>query len=246
METIRVRNNPIHSTIIDEDIFFVDDYTNGNDSHCQAIHLKQYILNGKTIGGSGNGDIVDNDSIQTLKNKRLDNPKINSNIELVTTSTELNRFHNIDITPDDLSALHEYSNKLSTLSDLSTSKTLQTQIDNIKEMAESNNYRLYYKNFLADNTSKAFNFETILNELNIDKDKYYIIPGSLIVQICMIDKINHKFIIHGIGEGENHSCFYEEDENIIYNKYYFKELNIGNLISNNWYSIKIFFKLGLW
>ena len=52
METIRVRNNPIHSTIIDEDIFFVDDYVNGNDSHCQAIHIKQYVLNGKTIGGT--------------------------------------------------------------------------------------------------------------------------------------------------------------------------------------------------
>ena len=115
METIRVRNNPIHSTIIDEDIFFVDDYTNGNDSHCQAIHLKQYILNGKTIGGPGNGDIIDNNSTQTLKNKKLDKPKINSNTELLSTSEELNKLHNNNITPNDLTALHTYAEKLPAL-----------------------------------------------------------------------------------------------------------------------------------
>ena len=80
METIRVRQNPIHSTIIDNDIFFVDDYTTGNDSHCQAIHIKKYVLSGKTIGGSGAGDIVDLDSTQTLTNKRCFNPCFNGSM----------------------------------------------------------------------------------------------------------------------------------------------------------------------
>ena len=245
METIRVRQNPIHSTIIDNDIFFVDDYTTGNDSHCQAIHIKQYVLNGKTIGGSGAGDIVDIDSTQTLKNKRLNNPKINSNIALLSTSEELNKFHNIDITQEDLTALHTYAEKLPALSDLSTSKTVQAQIENIKNMVEASNYYLYHKTFKAEADNKAFDYETILNELNIDKNKYYIVPGSIMVQLYYVDKLNHNYVMHSLGEGQTHSCLYYEDEDILHNKYYFKNIFIDNFISGEWYNIKIFFKLGL-
>lgn len=245
METIRVRQNPIHSTIIDNDIFFVDDYTNGNDSHCQAVHIKQYVLNGKTIGGSGAGDIVDLDSTQTLTNKRLNNPKINSSVNLVSTSEELNKLHNIDITPDDLTALHTYAEKLPALSDLSTSKTVQAQIENIKDMVDASNYYLYHKTFQATTKNKAVNYKTILNELNIDDEIYYIVPGSVMVQFFYVDKLNHNYVMHSLGEGQTHSCTYEEGENIVADKYYFRELSIDSLISGEWYNIKIFFKLGL-
>lgn len=246
METIRVRNNPIHSTIIDEDIFFVDDYVNGNDSHCQAIHIKQYVLNGKTIGGSGAGDIVDLDSTQTLTNKRLNNPKINSSVNLVSTSEELNKLHNIDITPDDLTALHTYAEKLPALSDLSTSKTVQAQIENIKNMVEASNYYLYHKTFQATSSTKEFDYKAILNDLNINYEIYYIVPGSVMVQLYYVDKLHHNYVMHSLGEGQTHSCTYEEDENIVADKYYFRELSIDSLISGEWYNIKIFFKLGLW
>ena len=245
METIRVRNNPIHSTIIDEDIFFVDDYTNGNDSHCQAIHIKQYVLNGKTIGGSGAGDIVDLDSTQTLTNKRLNNPKINSSVNLVSTSEELNKLHNNNITPNDLTALHTYAEKLPALSDLSTSKTVQAQIENIKNMVEASNYFLYHKTFKATSSTKEFDYETILNELNIDTNIYYIVPGSIMVQLYYVDKLSHNYVMHSLGEGQTHSCLYYEDEDILHNKYYFKKIFIANFISGEWYNIKIFFKLGL-
>ena len=245
MGTIRVRQNPIHSTIIDNDIFFVDDYATGNDSHCQAVHIKQYVLNGKTIGGSGAGDIVDIDSTQTLTNKRLNNPKINSNTELLTTSEELNKLHNINITPDDLTALHTYAEKLPALSDLSTNKTVQAQIENIKDMVEASNYYLYHKTFQATSSTKEFDYKTILNELNIDDKIYYIVPGSVMVQFFYVDKLNHNYIMHSLGEGQTHSCTYKEDENIVANKYYFSGLSIDSLISGEWYNIKIFFKLGL-
>lgn len=245
METIRVRQNPIHSTIIDNDIFFVDDYVNGNDSHCQAIHIKQYVLNGKTIGGTESGDIVDTDKVQTLKNKRLNEPQINSETKLLSTSEELNKLHNNNITPNDLTALHTYAEKLPALSDLSTSKTVQAQIDNIKNMVEASNYYLYHKIFKADNANKTFSYEDILSELNIDKDIYYIVPGSLMVQLYYIDKLNHNYVMHSLGEGQTHSCTYKEDENIVADKYYFRELSIDSLISGEWYNIKIFFKLGL-
>jgi hypothetical protein len=186
METIRVRQNPIHSTIIDNDIFFVDDYTTGNDSHCQAIHIKQYVLNGKTIGGTESGDIVDTDKVQTLKNKRLYEPQINSETKLLSTSEELNKLHNNNITPNDLPALHTYAEKLPALSDLSTNKTVQAQIENIKDMVEASNYLLYNKTFRAEDYSKEFDYETILNELNIDDERYiYIVPGSLMVNYAV-------------------------------------------------------------
>lgn len=245
METIRVRQNPIHSTIIDNDIFFVDDYTTGNDSHCQAIHIKQYVLNGKTIGGTESGDIVDTDKVQTLKNKRLNEPQINSETKLLSTSEELNKLHNNNITPDDLTALHTYAEKLPALSDLSTNKTVQAQIENIKDMVEASNYYLYHKTFQATSSTKEFYYKTILSELNIAKDIYYIVPGSIMVQLYYVDKLNHNYVMHSLGEGQTHSCLYYEDEDILHNKYYFIKIFIDNFMSGEWYNIKIFFKLGL-
>jgi len=245
MGTIRVRNNPLHSTIIDNDIFFVDDYATGNDSHCQAIHIKQYVLSGKTIGGSGAGDIVDLDSTQTLTNKRLNNPKINSNTELLTTSEELNKLHNINITPDDLTALHTYAEKLPALSDLSTNKTVQAQIENIKDMVEASNYYLYHKTFKATANNETFNYETILNELNIDDEIYYIVPGSVMVQLCLVEKVNNTYNFININMGNTPVCIYENKYNISADKDYFSILKIDGISIGEWYNIKIFFKLGL-
>lgn len=245
METIRVRQNPIHSTIIDNDIFFVDDYATGNDSHCQAIHIKQYVLNGKTIGGSGAGDIVDTDKVQTLKNKRLNEPKINSSVNLVSTSEELNKLHNIDITPNDLTALHTYAEKLPALSDLSTSKTVQAQIDNIKNMVEASNYFLYHKTFKATANNEAFKYITILNELNINYEIYYIVPGSVMVQLCLVEKVNNTYNFININMGNTPVCFYENEYNISADKDYFSILRIDGISIDEWYNIKIFFKLGL-
>lgn len=245
METIRVRQNPIHSTIIDNDIFFVDDYVNGNDSHCQAIHIKQYVLNGKTIGGTESGDIVDTDKVQTLKNKRLYEPQINSETKLLSTSEELNKLHNINITPNDLTALHTYAEKLPALSDLSTSKTVQAQIENIKNMVEASNYYLYHKIFKADNANKTFSYEDILSELNIDKDIYYIVPGSLMVQLCLVEKITNHYSFLNLEAGGTPTCYYEEEYNITADKNIFSKFVLQSITIDNWYNIKIFFKLGL-
>jgi len=245
METIRVRQNPIHSTIIDNDIFFVDDYTTGNDSHCQAIHIKQYVLNGKTIGGTESGDIVDTDKVQTLKNKRLYEPQINSEKILLSTSEELNKLHNNNITPNDLTALHTYAEKLPALSDLSTSKTVQAQIENIKNMVEASNYYLYHKIFKADNANKTFSYEDILSELNIDKDIYYIVPGSLMVQLCLVEKITNHYSFLNLEAGGTPTCYYEEEYNITADKNIFSKFVLQSITIDNWYNIKIFFKLGL-
>jgi hypothetical protein len=180
-----------------------------------------------------------------LKNKKLDKPKINSNTELLSTSEELNKLHNNNITPNDLTALHTYAEKLPALSDLSTSKTVQAQIENIKDMVEASNYFLYHKTFKATSSTKEFDYETILNELNIDTNIYYIVPGSIMVQLYYVDKLSHNYVMHSLGEGQTHSCLYYEDEDILHNKYYFKKIFIANFISGEWYNIKIFFKLGL-
>ena len=223
----------------------MDDYATGNDSHCQAIHIKQYVLNGKTIGGTESGDIVDTDKVQTLKNKRLYEPQINSETKLLSTSEELNKLHNNNITPNDLTALHTYAEKLPALSDLSTSKTVQAQIENIKNMVEASNYYLYHKIFKADNANKTFSYEDILSELNIDKDIYYIVPGSLMVQLCLVEKITNHYSFLNLEAGGTPTCYYEEEYNITADKNIFSKFVLQSITIDNWYNIKIFFKLGL-
>ena len=144
-----------------------------------------------------------------------------------------------------MTALHTYAEKLPALSDLSTNKTVQAQIENIKDMVEASNYYLYHKTFQATSSTKEFDYITILNELNIDDEIYYIVPGSVMVQFFYVDILNHNYVMHSLGESQTHSCTYREDENIVANKYYFKQLSIDSLISGECYNIKIFFKLGL-
>ena len=74
---------------------------------------------------------------------------------------------------------------------------------------------------------------------------YYIVLVLSNVLLYIMDKLNHNYVMHSLGEGQTHSCTYGEGENIVADKYYFRELSIDSLISGEWYNIKIFFKLGL-
>lgn len=87
-----------------KDFDAIDDYTGFDDDDYIYLHddsddlekkgllsaFKTWIFGNKTIGGTTAGDIVDNNSAQTMTNKRLTNPKINEDVAMTGTATALN------------------------------------------------------------------------------------------------------------------------------------------------------------
>ncbi|HBA83180.1 MAG TPA: hypothetical protein DCZ95_03710 [Verrucomicrobia bacterium] len=62
---------------------------------------------GRTIGGTSAGDILDNNSSQTATNKRLTGPRLNEDVALGSTSTEIDRLcDDATATAAEVSQLH--------------------------------------------------------------------------------------------------------------------------------------------
>jgi hypothetical protein len=87
------------------DVVFANNATVDQEVKVPFTGVKSYVLDGKTVGGTAPGDIVNIDSAQTLTNKRLNSPAINSTTPTSATSAELNILHGAIITTAELNKL---------------------------------------------------------------------------------------------------------------------------------------------
>jgi len=87
------------------DVVFANNATVDQEVKVPFTGVKSYVLDGKTVGGTAPGDIVNIDSAQTLTNKRLNSPAINSTTPTSATSAELNILHGAIITTAELNRL---------------------------------------------------------------------------------------------------------------------------------------------
>lgn len=89
----------------ENDVVYANDKIVDQEVKVPFSGVKTYVLNGKTIGGTASGDIVDIDTPQTLKNKRLNSPGINDTSAVTAKSAELNILHGANITTGELNRL---------------------------------------------------------------------------------------------------------------------------------------------
>ena len=87
------------------DVVYANDKNIDQEVKVPFSGVKTYVLDGKTIGGTAPGDIVDIDTPQTLKNKRLNSPGINDTSAVTAKSAELNIMHGAIITTAELNRL---------------------------------------------------------------------------------------------------------------------------------------------
>ncbi len=73
------------------DMLGAEDVSENKTKKLSGTQLKAYILGSRTIGGTADADITTNAGVQTLKNKRLDSPKINSANPTTVTSEDLDK-----------------------------------------------------------------------------------------------------------------------------------------------------------
>ena len=87
------------------DVVYANDKIVDQEVKVPFSGVKTYVLDGKTVGGTAPGDIVNIDSAQTLTNKRLNSPAINGTTITSATSAELNIMHGAIITTAELNRL---------------------------------------------------------------------------------------------------------------------------------------------
>ena len=110
------------------DVIFANNATVDQEVKVPFTGVKSYVLGGKTVGGTAPGDIVNIDSAQTLTNKRLNSPAINSTTITSATSAELNILHGATITTQELNRLQGITDNIQAqLNALSTSAYVATQ-----------------------------------------------------------------------------------------------------------------------
>lgn len=110
------------------DVIFANNATVDQEVIVPFTGVKSYVLDGKTVGGTAPGDIVNIDSAQTLTNKRLNSPAINSTTITSATSAELNILHGATITTQELNRLQGITDNIQAqLNALSTSAYVATQ-----------------------------------------------------------------------------------------------------------------------
>lgn len=101
------------------DSAYIHSNSAGQERRTTFAAIKALLFGGKTVGGTGAGDIADIDSAQTFTNKRLTAPGINSATAVTATSANINILAGATITATELSRLS------------GVTSNIQTQINNI-------------------------------------------------------------------------------------------------------------------
>ena len=110
------------------DVIFANNATVDQEVKVPFTGVKSYVLDGKTVGGTAPGDIVNIDSAQTLTNKRLNSPGINDTSAVTAKSAELNILHGATITTQELNRLQGITDNIQAqLNALNTSAYVATQ-----------------------------------------------------------------------------------------------------------------------
>ena len=119
-------NTLTYATAADPDLLIIEDIDGSETKAITAENLGKYVLGNRTIGGTTAGDIVTIDGTQTLKNKTITSPKLNEDVAVTSSATEVNVLDGIDaaLTAADLSLLKGLAAAGLTAADLSLLKGL--------------------------------------------------------------------------------------------------------------------------
>ncbi|MFA6911381.1 MAG: hypothetical protein WCQ59_09695 [Candidatus Cloacimonadaceae bacterium] len=148
----------------------------GQERRTTFTAIKTLLFGGKTVGGTGAGDIADIDSAQTFANKRLTAPGINSATAVTADSAEINILDGASITTTEL-------NRLS-----GVTHNIQTQINNITAGIESVTTKTFtYGTGIVTGSGTQIISEATLRTPTGAGNGYRVDPDSIIVCVWQLN-----------------------------------------------------------
>ena len=177
------------SLLSDGDIFHFQDVADSYTDKVTALSaMAEFILREKTIPSAGS-EMVTNSATQTLTNKTLTSPKINSATSTTATSEEINTLDGILSTTAELNKLHGVTASTTEINYLTgVTSGIQAQINEIINQSQGVTNRIYHYSpgVVSGVTSQIINEATLRAEYGITT-RYRVDPDSIGVSVYKLD-----------------------------------------------------------
>lgn len=158
------------------DSAYIHSNSAGQERRTTFTAIKALLFGGKTVGGTGAGDIADIDSSQTFTNKRLTAPRINSATAVTATSANINILDGASITTAELNKLH------------GVTSNIQTQINGITAGIETVTMKTFtYSTGTVTGSNPQIISEATLRTPTGAGNGYRVDPDSIIVCVWQLN-----------------------------------------------------------
>lgn len=175
------------SLLADGDIFH---FQNALDSYTDKVAalsaIAEFILREKTIPSAGS-EIVTDTATQTLTNKTLTSPKINSATTITANGADINKLSGMTSTTAELNKLHGVTASTTEINYLTgVTSSIQTQINNIPTQSVTSRIYHYSTGVISGVTSQTINEVTLRVESGISM-AVRVDPNSISVSVYKLE-----------------------------------------------------------
>lgn len=173
------------SLLADDDIFHFQDISASYTDKVAALSaIAEFILREKTIPSVGSAIVTDS-ATQTLTNKKLTSPKINSDTTITANGADINKLSGMTSSTAELNKLTGVTVTPTEINRLSgVTSNIQTQINNIANQVQGITNKIYHYSpgVISGATSQIINEATLRAEYGIGS-MYRVDPDSISVSV---------------------------------------------------------------
>ena len=177
------------SLLANGDIFHFQDVSDSYTDKVAALSaMAEFILREKSIPSVGS-EIVTDSATQTLTNKKLTSPKINSDTTITANGADINKLAGMTSTTAELNKLHGVTASTAEINYLTgVTSSIQTQINNIANQSQDVTSRIYHYSpgVISGATSQIINEATLRAEYGINSS-YRVDPDSISVSVYKLE-----------------------------------------------------------
>ena len=178
------------SLLADDDVFHFQDVMDAYTDKVAALSaMAEFILREKSIPSVGSEFVTDS-ATQTLTNKKLTSPKINSDTTITANGADINKLSGMTASTAELNKLHGVTASTTEINYLNgVTSSIQTQINNIMNQAQGITNRIYHYSpgVISGVTSQIINEATLREEYGIPSALYRVDPNSISVSVYKFD-----------------------------------------------------------
>ena len=173
------------SLLANGDFFHFQDVLDAYTDKVAALSaIAEFILREKSIPSVGSAIVTDS-ATQTLTNKKLTSPKINSDTTITANGADINKLSGMTSTTAELNKLHGVTASTAEFNYLTgVTSSIQTQINNIANQSQgvTNKIYCYSPGVISGVTSQIIN-EAILRYAHGISSLYRVDPDSISVSV---------------------------------------------------------------
>lgn len=177
------------SLLANGDIFHFQDVLDAYTDKVAALSaIAEFILREKSIPSVGSAIVTDS-ATQTLTNKKLTSPKINSDTTITAKGADINKLSGMTSSTAELNKLTGVTVTPTEINRLSgVTSNIQTQINNIANQVQGITNRIYHYSpgVISGVTSQIINEATLRAEYGINSS-YRVDPDSISVSVYKLE-----------------------------------------------------------